>query len=82
MISQGKYNLSTLMNEILKEPCNREEWPGVAVRPTLFFVFVFFSKEDKSKIIPAASLLPLINLSQETNNFFFFIEHHNKENIL
>lgn len=66
MISHGKYNLSSLMNEILKEPFNREEWSAVAVRPTLFF-----SKEDKSKIIPVAGLLPLINLNQETNNFFY-----------
>lgn len=77
MISQEKYNLSTLMNEILKEPFNREEWTGVAVNQHC----CFFSKEDKSKIIPVASLLTLIHLSEENNNFFF-IEHHNRENIL
>lgn len=55
MISHGKHNLSCLMNEIFKEPYNNEEWS------TLLY---FFSKEDKSKVIPVASLLSVINLNQ------------------
>ena len=66
MISQGKYyNPSSLLNEILKEPYNREQWSDVAVRPILVL-----SQESKSERIPVARLLPIINLNQETNTFF------------
>ena len=50
---------------------HREEWSDVAVRPT-----AVLSQEDKSKRVPAADLLPIINVSQKANNFC--TEYHSK----
>ena len=73
VISQGKYyNPSSLLNEILNEPDNREEWWGVSARPISVLTLV-----DKSERILVVSFLCIINSSQETNQFsFFLIEHH------
>lgn len=75
MISQGKYNNpSSLLNKILKEPYNREQWSNVAMRPVLVP-----SQEGKSKRIPVASLLPITNLNQEINIFFLLSTTTNQE---
>lgn len=72
VISQGKYyNPSSLLSEILKEPDNREEWLGVSGRPISVLTLV-----DKSERILVVSFLCIINSSQGTKHFFFFIEHH------
>lgn len=71
VISQRKYyNPSHLLNEILKEPDNREEWLGVSARPVSVFM-----KVEKSERILVVSFLCIINSSQGTN-ILFFIEHH------
>jgi len=68
VISQGKYyNPSSLLNEILKEPDNREGWLGMSARPISVLTLV-----DKSERILVVSFLCIINSSQGTNQLFFF----------
>ena len=68
VISQGKYyNPSSLLNEILKEPDNREGWLGMSARPISVLTLV-----DKSERILVVSFLCIINSSQGTKQLFFF----------
>ena len=63
VISQGKYYTpSSLLNEILKEPDNTEEWSGVSVRP----ISVLSQKTKVKELLLLASYLLSIQVKKQT----------------
>ena len=67
VISQGKYyNPSSLLNEILKEPDNREGWLGMSARPISVLTLV-----DKSETILWLAFYVLSIQVKEPTSFFF-----------